>query len=102
LIFFLKFSRQRFQRVAEVEIVANKLDLKEWVVEAIKAHGGVAHAIDSAKFIWVNYHDELQRCRGSLLHVATRGAMGHRRSPKGRQGATELKGAERSAEAEAP
>jgi hypothetical protein len=68
LIFFLKFSRQRFQRVAEVEIVANKLDLKEWVVEAIKAHGGVAHAIDSAKFIWVNYHDELQGA-GDLFYT---------------------------------
>jgi hypothetical protein len=38
-------------------VVATKLDLKEWVVEAVKAHGGVAHPIDIAQ---VNYHDELQ------------------------------------------
>ena len=48
--------------------MATKLDLKEWVVEAIKAHGGVAHAIDIAKFIWVNYHEELQGA-GDLFYT---------------------------------
>jgi hypothetical protein len=40
--------------------MTTKLDLKEWIVEALKAHGGRAHLIDVAKFIWVNYQDELQ------------------------------------------
>ena len=48
--------------------MATKLDLREWIVEAIKAHGGVAHPIDIAKFIWVNYQDELQGA-GDLFYT---------------------------------
>jgi hypothetical protein len=40
--------------------MATKLDLTEWIVEALKAHGGYAHSIDVAKYTWVNYQDELQ------------------------------------------
>jgi hypothetical protein len=40
--------------------MTTKLDLKEWIVEALKAHGGCAHPIDVAKYVWVNYQDELQ------------------------------------------
>jgi hypothetical protein len=52
--------------------MVTKLDLKEWIVEALKAHGGCAHPIDAAKDIWVNYQDELQgagdlRREGRLL-----------------------------------
>jgi hypothetical protein len=39
--------------------MTTKFDLKEWVVEALKAHGGCAHPIDVAKYVWVNYQDEL-------------------------------------------
>jgi hypothetical protein len=48
--------------------VVTKLDLKEWVVEALKAHGGLAHPIDVAKFMWVNYQDELQGA-GDLFYT---------------------------------
>ena len=65
---FLKFLSSELQKVLEVGVVATKLDLKVWVVEAIKAHGGVAHPIDVAKFIWVNYHDELQGA-GDLFYT---------------------------------
>jgi hypothetical protein len=48
--------------------MTTKLDLKEWVVEALKAHGGRAHLIDVAKYIWVNYQDELQHA-GDLFYT---------------------------------
>jgi hypothetical protein len=48
--------------------VTTKLDLKVCVVEALRAHGGLAHPIDVAKFIWVNYQDELQ-ATGDLFYT---------------------------------
>jgi hypothetical protein len=48
--------------------VAIKLDLKKWVVEALRAHAGSAHPIDVAKFIWVNYQDERQGA-GELFYT---------------------------------
>jgi hypothetical protein len=48
--------------------MATKLDLKEWIVEALKAHGGRAHFIDVAKYVWVNYQDELQGA-GDLFYT---------------------------------
>ena len=44
--------------------MTTKLDLKEWIVEALKAHCGRAHLIDVAKYIWVNYQEELQQAGG--------------------------------------
>ena len=37
-------------------------------MEALKAHGGLAHPIDVAKFIWLNYQDELQGA-GDLFYT---------------------------------
>jgi hypothetical protein len=48
--------------------MTTKHDLKEWIVEALKAHGGCAHPIDVAKYIWVNYQDELQGA-GDLFYT---------------------------------
>jgi hypothetical protein len=48
--------------------MTTKLDLKEWIVEALKAHDGRAHFIDVAKFIWINYQDELQHA-GDLFYT---------------------------------
>ena len=48
--------------------MVTKLDLKEWIVEALKAHGGCAHPSDVAKYIWVNYQDELQGA-GDLFYT---------------------------------
>ena len=48
--------------------MTTKLDLKEWIVEALKAHGGCAHPIYVAKYIWVNYQDELQGA-GDLFYT---------------------------------
>ena len=70
--------------------MATKLDLKEWVVEALRAHGGSAHPIDVAKFIWVNYQDELQGA-GELVRL--------RRSPTRRSVAAEGKERQRPLEA---
>jgi hypothetical protein len=47
--------------------MTTKLDLKEWIV-GLKAHGGCAHPIDVAKYVWVNYQDELQGA-GDLFYT---------------------------------
>lgn len=48
--------------------MTTKFDLKEWIVEAVIAHGGRAHPIDVAKYIWMNYQDELQGA-GDLFYT---------------------------------
>jgi hypothetical protein len=48
--------------------VAQKSDLKAWVVEALHAQGGRAHLIDVAKYIWNEYKEELERS-GDLFYT---------------------------------
>ena len=48
--------------------MANKSDLKIWVVEALKDHGGKAHIVSICKFIWDKYESELRRS-GDLFYT---------------------------------
>ena len=48
--------------------VADKDDLKGWVVDAIRAHGGNARLIEVAKHIWQNHNEELKRS-GDLFYT---------------------------------
>jgi hypothetical protein len=40
--------------------VATKHTLRDWILEALRAHGGAARPIDVCKYIWSHYEDELQ------------------------------------------
>ena len=37
-----------------------KEDLRKWLLEAIKSHGGTASLVDVCKFVWSNYERELR------------------------------------------
>jgi hypothetical protein len=41
--------------------MAKKTDLDDWVVEAIRHHGGSASLLDVAKYIWKKYEGELRQ-----------------------------------------
>ncbi|MAN98240.1 hypothetical protein [uncultured Roseovarius sp.] len=47
--------------------MADREDLKKWVVEALKDHGGQAALIDVAKHIWKHHEVEL-RASGDLFY----------------------------------
>ena len=47
--------------------MADKSDLKDWVVEALRAAGGSSSLIEVAKHIWANHEDEL-RHSGDLFY----------------------------------
>ena len=47
--------------------MADKSDLKGWVVEALRAAGGSSSLIEVAKHIWDNHEDELRRS-GDLFY----------------------------------
>lgn len=38
-----------------------KDDLRIWVIDAVKAHGGEATIVDVAKHIWTNHENELRQ-----------------------------------------
>lgn len=40
--------------------VATKHDLQDWVVEALKAHGGAASILDISKHVWTHHERELR------------------------------------------
>ncbi|EMQ2878115.1 hypothetical protein ACU6DI_002517 [Vibrio navarrensis] len=48
--------------------MATKNDLKEWVCDAIRYHGGSARLIQVAKFIWNNHEADL-RASGDLFYT---------------------------------
>lgn len=47
--------------------LADREDLKTWVVDALKYHGGEAKLIDVAKHIWENHETDL-RASGDLFY----------------------------------
>jgi hypothetical protein len=48
--------------------MAQKEDLQEWVLEALKAHNGSASIIQISKFIWENHEKELRQS-GNLFYT---------------------------------
>lgn len=48
--------------------MATKEDLKDWVVEALKEHGGEASLLEVARTIWDRHEDDL-RASGDLFYT---------------------------------
>jgi len=48
--------------------MATKETLGEWVLDALRAHGGEAKLVDVAKYIWHNHEEEL-RSSGNLFYT---------------------------------
>ena len=48
--------------------MANKNDLMEWCLEALRALGGSAHHIDVAKYVWQVHEQELRQS-GELFYT---------------------------------
>ncbi|HEC32027.1 MAG TPA: hypothetical protein ENI41_06025 [Deltaproteobacteria bacterium] len=48
--------------------MANKYDLTDWLVEALRANGKSATIVDVCKYIWDKYEDEL-RASGDLFYT---------------------------------
>jgi hypothetical protein len=42
-------------------MMATKHDLKDWVVEALRASGGSAHHVEVAKHVWANHKADLEK-----------------------------------------
>ena len=40
--------------------MTSRLDLQEWVIRALKAHGGTGTIVQVARYIWANYRRELE------------------------------------------
>ncbi|MBF7081700.1 hypothetical protein IT084_01715 [Desulfallas sp. Bu1-1] len=40
--------------------MANKFDLQNWLIEALKEYGGRATIVEVCKYIWQHYEDELR------------------------------------------
>ena len=41
--------------------MAHRKDLRNWLIEALKANNGSASLIDVCKYVWENYENELRR-----------------------------------------
>ena len=52
----------------ELEKVASRQDLEEWVCEALYHHGGEASVLDVSKRVWSLHEHEL-RASGSLFYT---------------------------------
>ena len=48
--------------------MADKHDLRDWLVEALKANGKSATIVDVCKYIWNKYEDEL-KASGDLFYT---------------------------------
>ncbi|AEH45230.1 hypothetical protein Thein_1364 [Thermodesulfatator indicus DSM 15286] len=48
--------------------MADKYDLRDWLVEALRANGKSARIVDVCKYIWDKYEDEL-RASGNLFYT---------------------------------
>ncbi len=48
--------------------MATREDLQEWVIEALREHGGSARVFDVCKYIWDTYENELKQS-GRLLYT---------------------------------
>jgi hypothetical protein len=51
--------------------MATKSDLKDWIVEVLKAHGGSAQIPKVAKHVWENHKTELKNQGISFTHGNT-------------------------------
>lgn len=52
----------------QVDSVSSKEDLKDWVVAALRFHGGKATVLQVCTYIWTHYEDEL-RSSGPLFYT---------------------------------
>lgn len=41
--------------------MARRKDLRNWVIEALKAHNGSASLVQVCKYVWEKYENELRR-----------------------------------------
>ena len=41
--------------------MARRKDLRNWVIEALKAHNGRASLVQVCRYVWEKYEDELRR-----------------------------------------
>ena len=48
--------------------MANREDLCEWVIQALRENGGRAHIVPICKFIWKNHENELRQS-GDLFYT---------------------------------
>ena len=48
--------------------MTSRANLKDWVLEALTAHGGKAKIVELAKHIWDNHREELEQS-GNLLYT---------------------------------
>jgi hypothetical protein len=48
--------------------MVTKEDLKSWVVEALRAHGGSARVVQVSEHVWHTHEEELQKS-GRLLYT---------------------------------
>ena len=48
--------------------MASRLELQDWVTEALKAQGGAASIVEVAIHIWANHENEL-RASGDLFYT---------------------------------
>jgi hypothetical protein len=48
--------------------VATKLDLGDWIVEALRAHQGSARLVEICRYVWERHEDELRRS-GDLFYT---------------------------------
>jgi hypothetical protein len=48
--------------------MASKVDLRDWVFNAVKAKGGKATIVDVAEHIWANHESDLRKS-GSLFYT---------------------------------
>lgn len=53
-------------QLAGVDEVANKQELNDWLVDALRAHGGHASIVEVCKYIWQEHESDL-RASGDLF-----------------------------------
>lgn len=41
-------------------LVATKKELKDWIIEALKANNGRATLLEICKYVWANHEDDLK------------------------------------------
>jgi hypothetical protein len=49
-------------------VAADRVDLEEWVCEALRHHGGEASVLDVSKYVWHQHGDQL-RFSGNLFYT---------------------------------
>lgn len=55
-------------RLAKLEIVANKNDLKDWVIEALESMSGSGSVVDVSRVVWQRHEHDL-RLSGDMFYT---------------------------------